>query len=111
MSSDSKTPAPIKVDTNDLSKDLMSPVSPTTPHSTASAQRAMSTTEAWRPTFDRRQSWSKEEHKHQLQMSKVGDDEALHQIGYGSHTKMHMIGLAVITSGWGDVRGSAKTHG
>lgn len=63
----------IKVDTADLSKNLMSPASPTTPHSTADAERAMSSTQAWKPTFDRRQSWSKEEHKRALQMSKVGD--------------------------------------
>jgi hypothetical protein len=33
----------------------------------------MSHVDSWKPSFDRRQSWSKEEHKHALQMSRVGD--------------------------------------
>ncbi|KAG5992292.1 hypothetical protein E4U54_003694 [Claviceps lovelessii] len=33
---------------------------------------AMAATSAWKPSFDRRQSWSKEEHKHDLQMKMPG---------------------------------------
>ncbi|OAA35928.1 hypothetical protein NOR_07736 [Metarhizium rileyi] len=33
--------------------------------------RAMSTIDAWKPSFDRRQSWSKEDQKHALHMSAV----------------------------------------
>jgi hypothetical protein len=36
----------------------------------------MSHVEAWKPHLDRRQSWSKEEHKHALQMSGVQDVKA-----------------------------------
>lgn len=35
----------------------------------ANAARSMQNTSDWKPTFDRRPSWSKEEHKHKLQMS------------------------------------------
>ena len=65
--------ASFKVDTADLSKDLMSPTSPASPQSTANAQRAMSSTSAWKPNLDRRQSWKKEDQKRELQMSNVGD--------------------------------------
>ena len=60
-----------KVDLADLSADLMRPTSSSS-STAAGAQRAMSSTQAWKPSFGRRQSWSKEEQKHQLQMSKVG---------------------------------------
>ncbi|KAG8417560.1 hypothetical protein J3459_006555 [Metarhizium acridum] len=33
--------------------------------------RAMSAADEWRPAFDRRQSWSKEDQKHALQMRAV----------------------------------------
>jgi hypothetical protein len=56
-----------------LTQDLTSPVSPTTPHSEEDARRGMSHVESWIPQFNRRQSWSKEEHKHALQMSRVQD--------------------------------------
>jgi len=59
--------------TPSLTQELTSQVSPTTPHSAADAQRGMSHVDAWKPQFNRRQSWSKEEHKHALQMSRVGD--------------------------------------
>lgn len=52
---------------------LASPVSPTGPHTEADAQRGMSCVDSWKPQFNRRQSWSKEEHKHALQMSRVGN--------------------------------------
>ncbi|KAK1768151.1 hypothetical protein QBC33DRAFT_558316 [Phialemonium atrogriseum] len=44
-----------------------------TPHSAADAERAMSSTAAWKPSPNRRQSWDKEELKHDLQMSRVGN--------------------------------------
>jgi len=60
-----------KADLTDLSADLMRPTSQG--HSTAAgAERAMSSTAAWKPSFARRQSWNKEEQKHELQMAKVG---------------------------------------
>jgi hypothetical protein len=33
----------------------------------------MSHVSSWKPAFNRRQSWSKEEHKHALQMSRIDD--------------------------------------
>jgi hypothetical protein len=57
----------------DLAQELTSQTSPTTPHSATDAQRGMSHVDAWKPQFNRRQSWNKEEHKHALQMSRVGD--------------------------------------
>jgi hypothetical protein len=61
--------------TNSLTQDLTSPSGPTSPHAEADAQRAISHVGSWKPQFDRRQSWDKEEHKHALQMSRVGDVE------------------------------------
>ena len=70
-------PAPlIKTANPELSKELTAPASPGTPHGEADAQRAMSHTEAWTPTFNRRRSWTQEEHKHALQMGGIGDVEA-----------------------------------
>ncbi|KHN98425.1 uncharacterized protein MAM_03549 [Metarhizium album ARSEF 1941] len=37
--------------------------------------RAMSAADAWKPGFDRRQSWSKEDQKHALQMCTVAGIE------------------------------------
>ncbi|KAK0620563.1 hypothetical protein B0T14DRAFT_567306 [Immersiella caudata] len=54
------TPANPKIDT-DLSQNLVASTSPTTPHSTADAARAMSSTGAWQPRLDRRQSWDSQE--------------------------------------------------
>jgi hypothetical protein len=34
----------------------------------------MSATESWKPSFNRRQSWSKEEHKHALQMTGIAQE-------------------------------------
>lgn len=48
----------------DLDKVLTGAASPTTAHSAQDAQRAMSRTDSWKPAFNRRQSWNKEEHKH-----------------------------------------------
>lgn len=50
-----------------LSRVLTEPTSPTSPHSAADAARAMSTTGAWQPRLDRRQSWDAQEYKHELQ--------------------------------------------
>lgn len=59
--------------TASLTRQLTSPVSPTTPHTATDAQRGMSHVGAWQPRLDRRQSWDKEEHKHAMQMSGVRD--------------------------------------
>jgi len=64
---------PIPKSAASLTQELTSPASPTTPHSATDAQRGMSHVHSWTPQFNRRQSWSKEEHKHALQMSRVGD--------------------------------------
>jgi hypothetical protein len=65
--------APPTAITTDLDASLTSPTSPTSPHGAADAQRAMNSTDTWKPSFNRRQSWSKEEHKHELQMGQIGD--------------------------------------
>ena len=46
---------------------------PLSPHAAALAARAMEATNSWKPSINRRQSWSKEDQKHKLQMSRVGD--------------------------------------
>lgn len=56
-----------------LTKELTSPTSPATPHTATDTQRGMCQVDAWTPQFNRRQSWSKEEHKHGMQMGRVGD--------------------------------------
>ncbi|KAK3687831.1 hypothetical protein B0T22DRAFT_439417 [Podospora appendiculata] len=61
--------------TTDLFKDLTSPASPTSPHCAVDAARAMSTTDDWVPQMNRRQSWSQQEYRHGLQMSRVVGDE------------------------------------
>lgn len=64
------SPLPMQIDTSGLTQDLTAPppsTSPTSPHSAADAQRAMSSTDAWQPRMDRRQSWSSQEYKHELQ--------------------------------------------
>ncbi|UNI16849.1 hypothetical protein JDV02_003245 [Purpureocillium takamizusanense] len=40
-------------------------------HPDANAARAMDHTNSWKPSLDRRQSWSKEDQKHALQMSSL----------------------------------------
>ncbi|KAK3391306.1 hypothetical protein B0H63DRAFT_520497 [Podospora didyma] len=60
------------IETAGLSKDLLDrngPVSPTSPHVAADAARAMSSTSAWSPQMNRRQSWSAQEYKHKQQMT------------------------------------------
>ena len=56
-----------KIDTIGLTKDLSALAGPISPHTAADAARAMSTTGAWQPSLDRRQSWSSQEYKHELQ--------------------------------------------
>jgi len=73
MASTTKQPEINTSTQTSLTQDLTSPASPTTQHSAADAQRGMSRVESWTPQFNRRQSWSKEEQKHALQMSRVED--------------------------------------
>lgn len=40
------------------------------------SDRGMRNTSAWKPRFDRRQSWSKEDQKHALQMTGLQDVKA-----------------------------------
>lgn len=42
-------------------------------HAAADAARAMQHTNSWKPSFERRQSWSKEDQKRELQMSSIND--------------------------------------
>ena len=56
-----------QIDTIGLTKDLSAPAGPISPHTAADAARAMSSTGAWQPSLDRRQSWSSQEYKHELQ--------------------------------------------
>ena len=73
MSSTSQPQGNISQVDTDLSRNLMSAASPASPRGTAEAERAMGSAAAWKPALDRRQSWNRQEHKHELQMSKVGD--------------------------------------
>ncbi|KAB5577956.1 hypothetical protein GE09DRAFT_1214170 [Coniochaeta sp. 2T2.1] len=87
MSATKQQPTPINTSTSssqspqqqtaDLAEELTSPVSPTTPHTAVDAQRGMSHVGEWKPEFNRRQSWSKEEHKHALQMGGVMRDNGI----------------------------------
>ena len=71
------TTKPTHIDTTSavasLTQELTSPPSATTPHTATDAKRGMSHVEEWKPSFERRQSWDKEEHKHAMQMSRVQD--------------------------------------
>ncbi|KAF6812017.1 hypothetical protein CPLU01_14989 [Colletotrichum plurivorum] len=40
-------------------------------HSAADAARAIERTNSWKPSFERRQSWNKEDQKRELQMSHI----------------------------------------
>ena len=42
-------------------------------HAEADAQRAMEHTNSWTPTFERRQSWKREDQKHELHMTGLGE--------------------------------------
>ncbi|KAG8356687.1 hypothetical protein FVEN_g5550 [Fusarium venenatum] len=45
---------------------------PTSPSAQAGADRCMRHTNSWTPSFQRRQSWSPEERKHEMHMDKIG---------------------------------------
>ncbi|KAM0204942.1 hypothetical protein ACHAPA_008462 [Fusarium lateritium] len=45
---------------------------PTSPSAQAAADRCMQHTNSWTPSFQRRQSWSPEEKKHEMHMDKIG---------------------------------------
>ncbi|KAF4339654.1 hypothetical protein FBEOM_6437 [Fusarium beomiforme] len=45
---------------------------PTSPSAQAGADRCMRHTNSWTPSFQRRQSWSPEEQKHEMHMDKIG---------------------------------------
>jgi hypothetical protein len=78
---DTSTPTP-KVDTSGLSQNLVASTSPTTPHSTADAARAMSSTGAWQPRLDRRQSWDSQEYKHVLQEAIITTTDGAAESGF-----------------------------
>nr|XP_036577882.1 uncharacterized protein CTRU02_12189 [Colletotrichum truncatum]KAF6784978.1 hypothetical protein CTRU02_12189 [Colletotrichum truncatum] len=42
-------------------------------HAAADAVRAIERTNSWKPSFERRQSWNKEDQKRALQMSHIED--------------------------------------
>ncbi|KAH6894591.1 hypothetical protein B0T10DRAFT_480817 [Thelonectria olida] len=41
-------------------------------HAEADATRAMHRTNSWTPAYERRQSFSKEDHKHAMHMASIG---------------------------------------
>ncbi|KAI1395909.1 hypothetical protein F4819DRAFT_476973 [Hypoxylon fuscum] len=49
------------------------PHGPTSPQGEKDAARAMSSTESWKPSFGRQQSYHKEDQKHAMQMRGVRD--------------------------------------
>ena len=73
LDTSSSSTAPPAAPSASLTEELTSPVSPETPHSATDAQRGMSHVGSWQPQFNRRQSWSKEEHKHAMQMGDMRD--------------------------------------
>lgn len=70
-----RAPTPL-IDTAGISQNLTASTSPTTPHSAADAARAMSSTDAWQPRLDRRQSWDSQEYKHSLQKTIISTNGA-----------------------------------
>ncbi|KAF6813969.1 hypothetical protein CPLU01_14522 [Colletotrichum plurivorum] len=52
---------------------MSTPTSPVSPSTRIHIQRAMSFTEAWRPVVNRRNSYKKEDLKHELQMALICD--------------------------------------
>jgi hypothetical protein len=76
-----RAPTP-KVDIPGLSQNLVASTSPTTAHSTADAARAMSSTGAWQPRLDRRQSWDSQEYKHVLQEAIITPTEVAAESGF-----------------------------
>jgi hypothetical protein len=55
-----------------LSKLTSESAAPTSPSAQAGADRCMRHTNSWTPSFQRRQSWSPEEQKHEMHMDKIG---------------------------------------
>ncbi|XEV05142.1 hypothetical protein FSHL1_010429 [Fusarium sambucinum] len=55
-----------------LSKLTSESAVPTSPSAQAGADRCMRHTNSWTPSFQRRQSWSPEERKHEMHMDKIG---------------------------------------
>ncbi|TDZ17259.1 hypothetical protein Cob_v009827 [Colletotrichum orbiculare MAFF 240422] len=45
----------------------------TSPHTSTEAARVIERTNSWKPSFERRQSWNKEDQKRELQMSHIED--------------------------------------
>ncbi|GKT61634.1 hypothetical protein ColTof4_02732 [Colletotrichum tofieldiae] len=45
----------------------------TGPHATSAPPQIIERTNSWKPSFERRQSWNKEDQKRELQMSHIDD--------------------------------------
>ncbi|KZL79416.1 hypothetical protein CI238_01352 [Colletotrichum incanum] len=45
----------------------------TSPHAISAPPQIIERTNSWKPSFERRQSWNKEDQKRQLQMSHIDD--------------------------------------
>ncbi|KAK1980708.1 hypothetical protein LZ30DRAFT_555054, partial [Colletotrichum cereale] len=43
------------------------------PHATSAPPQVIEHTNSWKPSFERRQSWNKEDQKRELQMSHIDD--------------------------------------
>lgn len=84
-----RTASPVRIDTIGLTQDLTASTSPTSPHGAADAKRAMSSTDDWKPVLDRRQSWSSQEYKHELQqrMQKETDPAKHGGVSVGGFTE------------------------
>ncbi|ETS82498.1 hypothetical protein PFICI_04374 [Pestalotiopsis fici W106-1] len=67
MASKQQPPTNIPIDTA-ASSGLGAP-GPTSPQLEKDAARAMSSTSSWKPAYERKQSYHKEDQKHELQMS------------------------------------------
>ncbi|KAF7539063.1 hypothetical protein G7054_g2406 [Neopestalotiopsis clavispora] len=65
MTSKQQPPTNIPIDTT---SSLGAP-GPTSPQLEKDAARAMSSTSSWKPAYERKQSYHKEDQKHELQMS------------------------------------------
>lgn len=71
---------------NKISLDSSSPGAPgpTSPQLEKDAARAMSSTSSWKPVYERKQSYHKEDQKHEMQMKMSGlaDEGALPGAGF-----------------------------
>ncbi|KAI0132790.1 hypothetical protein BJ170DRAFT_615420 [Xylariales sp. AK1849] len=70
MSSSTPQEPPTKLDTSDLPSAGFT--GPTSPQLEKDAARAMSSTDSWKPVFERKQSYHKEDQKHEMQMKMTG---------------------------------------